>query len=90
VQDYRILVGKPEGKIPLLKRRRKWDDSISIGLKEIRCEGVDCIHMVQDRTKQQFLMNKVMGLLNYLLFLGNLRFSIFFICSERMGSLDQF
>jgi hypothetical protein len=51
----------------VLRRRRKWDDGISIYLVEIRCEGVDCTHMVQDR--KQFLMNKVMDFLNYLLFL---------------------
>jgi hypothetical protein len=38
---YRILVGKPEGKRPLRKPRRRWVDSIKIDLREIRWDGLD-------------------------------------------------
>jgi hypothetical protein len=34
---YRILVGKPEGKRPLGRLRRRWDDNIKIGLEEVEC-----------------------------------------------------
>jgi hypothetical protein len=38
---YRILVGKPEGKRPLERPRRRWEDNIKIDLREIRWGGVD-------------------------------------------------
>jgi hypothetical protein len=44
---YKILVGKPEGKKPLGRRRRRWEDNIKMVLKEMVLEGVDC--MIQDR-----------------------------------------
>jgi hypothetical protein len=40
---YRILVGKPEGKRPLRRPRRRWVDNIKIGLREIGWDGVDCL-----------------------------------------------
>jgi hypothetical protein len=47
---YRILVGKPEGKRPLGKPRRRWEVDSRMNLREIVWgEGVDCIHLVQDR-----------------------------------------
>ena len=46
---YRVLVGEPEGKRPLGKPRRRWEDSIKIGLQEVRCEGMDWIDLAQDR-----------------------------------------
>jgi hypothetical protein len=42
---YTILVGKPEGKRPLCR----WEDNIKMDLKETGLEGVDWIHMAQDR-----------------------------------------
>jgi hypothetical protein len=41
---YRILLGKPEGKRPLGRPRRRWDDNINMDLREIRWEwyGADC------------------------------------------------
>ena len=38
---YRILVGKPEGKRPLGRPRRRWEDNIKIYLQEVGCEGMD-------------------------------------------------
>jgi hypothetical protein len=38
---YRILVGKPEGKRPLGKPRRRWMDNIEVDLRERGCDGID-------------------------------------------------
>jgi hypothetical protein len=38
---YRILVGKPEGRRPLGRRRRRWLDNIKINLREIECDVID-------------------------------------------------
>jgi hypothetical protein len=46
---YRILVGKPEGKRPLERRRRRRVDNIKIDLREIGWDGMDWIDLAQDR-----------------------------------------
>jgi hypothetical protein len=46
---YKILVGKPEGKRPLGRLRRRWEDNIGIDLREVGWEGVDWICLAQDR-----------------------------------------
>jgi hypothetical protein len=46
---YNIFVGKPEGKRPLVRPRHKWEDNIRMNPWEIRWEGVDWIHLTQDR-----------------------------------------
>jgi hypothetical protein len=46
---YRLLVGKPEGKRPLGRRRHRWVDKIKMDLVEIGWGGVDWIVLVQDR-----------------------------------------
>jgi hypothetical protein len=46
---YRILVGKPEGKRPLRKPRRRWVDNIKMGRREIGWDGMDWIDLAQDR-----------------------------------------
>ena len=38
---YRVLVGKPEGKKPLVSPRRRWEDNIKMDLQEVGCGGVD-------------------------------------------------
>jgi len=38
---YRVLVGKPEGKRPLTRSRRRWEDNIKVNLREVGCEGMD-------------------------------------------------
>jgi hypothetical protein len=48
---YRLLVGKPEGKRPLGRPRRRWVDNIKIDLLEIGWGGVDWICLAQDRDK---------------------------------------
>jgi hypothetical protein len=40
---YRVLVGKPEGKIPLGRPRRRWEDNIRMDLQEVGCGGMDWI-----------------------------------------------
>jgi hypothetical protein len=59
---YRILVGKPEGKKPLGRQRRRWVDNIKINLREIEWDGVDWIHLAQDRDQWRALVNTVMNL----------------------------
>jgi hypothetical protein len=46
---YRILVGKPEGKRPLGRPRRRWMDNIQIDLREIGRDGLDWIDLAMDR-----------------------------------------
>jgi hypothetical protein len=46
---YRKLVGKPEGKRPLGRPRRRWVDNIKMDLREIGWDGVDWMDVVQDR-----------------------------------------
>jgi hypothetical protein len=56
------LVGKPEGKRPLLRSRSRWEDNIKMDLREIRWEGVDQIHMAQDRDQWQGVVDVLMNL----------------------------
>jgi hypothetical protein len=46
---YRMSVGKPEGKRPLGRLRRRWVDNIKMDHREIGWDGIDCIDMAQDR-----------------------------------------
>ena len=48
---YRVLVGKPEGKIPLGRPRRRWENNIKMELEEGECEGMDWIELAQDRER---------------------------------------
>jgi hypothetical protein len=59
---YRILVGKPEGRRPLGKLRRRWVDNIKMDLKEIGWDGVDWVALAQDRDHWRALVNTVMNL----------------------------
>jgi hypothetical protein len=59
---YRILVGKPEGKRPLGRPRRRWVDNIKKDLREIGQDGVDWIELAQDRDQLRALVNTVMNL----------------------------
>jgi hypothetical protein len=51
------LVGKPEGKRPLERPRRRWEDNIKMDLTNISLEGVDWIHLGRDRNWWQALVN---------------------------------
>jgi hypothetical protein len=46
---YRVVVGKPEGKRPLGKPRRRWEDNIKMDLQEVGCGGMEWIELAQDR-----------------------------------------
>jgi hypothetical protein len=59
---YKILVGKPEGKSPLGRPRRRWVDNIKMYLREIGCDGRDCIELAQDRDQWRALVNTMMNL----------------------------
>jgi hypothetical protein len=55
-------VGKPEGKRPLRKPRRRWVDNIKMDVREIVWSGVDWIDLAQDRDQWRELVNTVMNL----------------------------
>ncbi|PNF29998.1 hypothetical protein B7P43_G06210 [Cryptotermes secundus] len=59
---YRILVGKPEGKRPLGRPRRRWVDNIRMNLKETGWDGIDWIDLAEDRDQWRALVNTVMNL----------------------------
>jgi hypothetical protein len=59
---YRLLVGKPEGRRPLGRPRRRWIDNIKMDLLEIGLSVVDSIHLAQDRCSWRALVNSVMNL----------------------------
>ena len=59
---YRVLVGKPEGKRPLGRPRRRWEDNIKMDLQEVGCRGVEWIKLSQDRDRWRVFVNAVMNL----------------------------
>jgi hypothetical protein len=59
---YRILVEKPEGKRPLGRTRHRWVDNIKMDLREIEWDGMDRIHVAQDRDQWRALVNTVLNL----------------------------
>ena len=63
---YRVLVGKPEGKRPLGRPRRRWVDNIRMDLQEVGCGHVDWIGLAQDRDRWQMLVRAVMDAGNFL------------------------
>jgi len=59
---YRILVWKPDGKRPLGRPRRRWEDNIKMDIQEVGCRGVDWIELAQYRDRWWALVNAVMNL----------------------------
>ena len=55
-------MGKPEGKKPLGRPRRRWEDNIKMDLQEVGSEGMDWIDLAQDRGRWQEFVNAVMKL----------------------------
>ena len=60
---YRVLVGKPEGKRPLERPRRRWEDNIKMDLQEMGYGVMDWIELAQDRNRCRALVNAVINLL---------------------------
>jgi hypothetical protein len=59
---YRVLVGRPEGKRPLGRPRRKWENNIKMDLREIGIDGANWIRLAQDRVKWRAFVDTVMNL----------------------------
>jgi hypothetical protein len=62
IYSYRILVGKPEGKRPLGRPRRRWVENIKMDLREIGWDRVDWVDMAQDTDQWRALLNTVLNL----------------------------
>jgi len=60
--EYRVLVGKPDGKRLLGRPRRRWEDNIKMDLQEVGCGGMDWIELVQNRDRWWALVSAVMNL----------------------------
>jgi hypothetical protein len=59
---YRLLVGKPEGRRPLGRPRRRWLDNIGMDLVEVGWGDVDWIGLAQDRDRWRALVNSILNL----------------------------
>jgi hypothetical protein len=59
---YKVLVGKPEGKRPLGRPKRRWEDNIKMGLQKVGSGRMDWIELAQDRDKWRALVNVVINL----------------------------
>jgi hypothetical protein len=59
---HRVLVGKPEGKRPLGRRRRRWEDNIKMDLQEVGGGCGDRMELDQDRDRWRALVNTVRNL----------------------------
>jgi hypothetical protein len=65
-------VGKPEGKRPLGRPRRRWEDNIKMDLQKVGCGGMDWLELAQDRDNWRAVVNVVMkpsGSIKYIEFL---------------------
>jgi hypothetical protein len=62
IKVYKVLVGKPEGKIPLRRPRRRWEDGVRINLREIGLGGVAWIRLAQDRDRWEAVVSAVRNL----------------------------
>jgi hypothetical protein len=59
---YKVLVGKPEGKRPLGRPRRRWEDVIRMDLREIGLGCVDWIRLAHDRDRWRAVVSAMMNL----------------------------
>ena len=58
---HKVLVGKPEGKRPLGRSRRRWEDNIKVDLEEVGRGCGDWMELVQDRDRWRALVSTVMN-----------------------------
>jgi hypothetical protein len=58
----RTWVGKPKGKRPLGRPRRRWVDDVKMDLREVRWCGMDWVDLAQDRDQWRALINMVMNI----------------------------
>jgi len=58
---HMVLVGKPEGKTPLGRPRRRWKNNIKMDIQEVGCGGMDWIELAENRDRVPALMNAVMN-----------------------------
>ena len=59
---HKVLVGKPEGKRPLGRPRRRWEDNIKMDIQELGRGCVDWMELAQDRDRWRALVSTVMNL----------------------------
>jgi hypothetical protein len=59
---YRVLVKRPEGKRPLTRPKRRWEDNIKLDLRGIGIDGANWIRLAQDRVQWRAFVNTVMNL----------------------------
>jgi len=59
---YRVLMGRLEGKRPVGRPRRRWEDNIEMGLRKIGIDGANWIQLAQDRVQWRIFVNMVMNL----------------------------
>jgi hypothetical protein len=59
---FRVLVGKPEGKRPLRRPRRRWEDNIKLDLRDIEIDGANWIRLAQYKVQWRNFVNTVMNL----------------------------
>jgi hypothetical protein len=59
---YTLLIGKPEGRRPLRRPRRRWLDNIRMDLAEVGWGDVDCVGLAQDWDRRRGLVNSLLNL----------------------------
>jgi hypothetical protein len=59
---YRVLVGRPEGKKPLGRPRRRWENNIKVDLREIGIDGTNWVQLAQGRIRWWTFVNTVINL----------------------------
>jgi len=60
--EYRVLVGKHEGKRPLGRPKHRWEDNSKMDLRKVGCGGMDWTELVKDRDRWRALVNAVMNI----------------------------